>query len=70
MSGPFILLAFAIFTALLGLMFTWRFLLWVFMKATASSLAQMFTYAAMGAALLAFAVWLFFVAQPGLGVVA
>ena len=70
MSGPFILLAFAIFTALLGFMFIWRFLLWVFMKRTANSLAQMFTYAAMGAALMAFAAWLFVVAQPGLGVAA
>ena len=66
MSGPFILLAFAIFTALLGFMFTWRFLLWVFMRRTANSLAQMFTYAGMGAALLTFAVWLFLVALPGI----
>lgn len=70
MSGPFILLAFAIFMTLLGLMFTTRFLLWVFMKATFNSLAQVYIYAALGAALLSFAAWIFVVAQPGLGVAA
>lgn len=55
----FILLALAIFALLAGVLFSVRFLAWVFMKANFKTVAAAFAYALYGSVLLAVSAWLF-----------
>lgn len=63
---PYVLLALAIFAALVGSLYTYRFLMFVAKKVQFSSLGTAFLYAFMGAVLLATAAWILSAAIPGL----
>jgi hypothetical protein len=55
----FLMLGLALFLALLGILYAWRYLLWVFKKATFRSVPKAFSYAFAGSAFLAASAWTF-----------